>query len=507
MSAFRPFWPAAVALILVSLVPFFLVDVPAVLDYPNHLARFFVLAHPDDPILSRFYAPHWRILPNLGFDILGVALLKFLPVHVGGRILLAISMMAPILGVFAYARAAFGKLTLWPLASILTAFNSIFFLGFMNFLLATGLAFAVAGAWLALRRAGRNRIALLLGGISSALLFFCHLFGVLLFALLIGCQEFAHARDRCTSWAAGLRAFLMIVVALLPAILLYFAGPLSSHSADIGGWDGAHKLWGLFTPFMTTSKPLTLVTALAAFGALILRGRQAVFAPGTKLALVILALLYVAAPVTIKGGTLVDIRLSLMMGLLLFAGIDPQLTLAWKKWGILVLVLLVGLRSLTTGLAWYDHRRDLADIRATLALVPEGARVLAAQGENPQTDPTTAARNLPNVLKLDRHLPALLVIERKAFWPHMFADPSQQPLTVRPPYDRIADPSGEVPSWRALLSLTSDSSSASLPPRIARWRDDFDYVLLIDRPPSLKVPANFLPVRLGSYTALWRLAH
>ena len=75
MSAPRHFWLAALALVLISLVPFVVVDVPAVLDYPNHLARIFVLAHPDDPDLSRFYAPHWRILPNLWFDVLGVALL------------------------------------------------------------------------------------------------------------------------------------------------------------------------------------------------------------------------------------------------------------------------------------------------------------------------------------------------------------------------------------------------------------------------------------------------
>ena len=493
MSASRHFWLAALALVLISLVPFVVVDVPAVLDYPNHLARIFVLAHPDDPDLSRFYAPHWRILPNLGFDVLGVALLKILPVHVGGRILLAMSMIAPILGVFAYARAAFGKLSLWPLASIVIAFNGVFFLGFMNFLLATGLAFAAAGAWLSLRRAGRDGWCLVLGGLSSALLFFCHIFGVLLFALLIGCQEISPVREPgSVKPQAWFRTLVMIVIALAPAIVLYFASPLSEHAAETGGWDGKHKLWSLFIPFMTTSKILTLATALMIFSLPILRWRQAQFAPGTRLALVILALLYVAAPVTIKGGTLIDIRLSLMMGLLLFAGVDLQLSPAGKKWTFAAIALLVGVRSLITGLAWYDHRRDLADLRATLALVPPGARVLAAQGENFATDPEVPARILPDVLKLDSHLPALLVIERKAFWPHMFADPTQQPLVVRPPYDRIADPLGDLPAWDRLAS--------SMEP------EDFDYVMLIDRPALLKPPQNFIPVRLGNYTALWRLA-
>ena len=498
MSATRHFWLAALALILISLVPFFLVDVPGVLDYPNHLARIFVLARPDDPILSRFYAPQWRILPNLGFDVLGVALLKILPVHVGGRILLAMSMVAPILGVFAYARAAFGKLSLWPLASIVTAFNGIFFLGFMNFLLAIGLAFATAGAWLSLRRAGRDGWCLILGGLSTASLFFCHLFGVLLFALLIGCQEIAQ-RPRLPR--QQLRVLAMIAIALAPALLLYLVSPLSDQVAGAGGWDGKHKLWGVFIPFMAMSKSVTLVTAFFVVCFVILHWRQALFAPGTKLALIILGLLYVVAPVTLKGGTLIDIRLSLMMGLLVFAGMEPQFSSAWKNPVLAAILLLVGLRSLVTGLAWYDHRRDLADLRATLAQIPEGTRVLAALSENAETDGANAARILPDVLRLDSHLPALLVIERKAFWSHMFADPAQQPFVARPPYDRIADPSGEVPQWPSLFAAAAPS------PRMAHWRDDFDYVLLIDRPGSVKAPENFSPVRLGTYTALWRLEH
>lgn len=370
MSAPRPFWLAATALILISLLPFFVVDVPAVSDYPNHLARIFILAHPNDPILSTFYAPHWTILPNLGLDILGVGLLKVLPVHVGGRILLAMSLLAPPLGVFAYARAAFGRLTVWSLATILTAFNGIFFLGFMNFLLSVGLAFAAAGAWLSLRRGGRDGLCLLVGGLSSALLFLCHIFGLALFALLILCQELAREREPAPGTAeARARSIALIAGALVPALLLYLLSPLSGHDSGIQGWDGKHKLWGLFIPFMTTSKTLTLVTAFAVFSLIILRWRQAIFAPGTKLALIILALIYLAAPVTFKGGTLIDIRLSLMMGLLLFAGVDPQLTAPWKNWGMVTVAFLVGLRSLTTGLAWYDHRGDLADLRSTLARI------------------------------------------------------------------------------------------------------------------------------------------
>ena len=132
MTGARFLWPAA--LIAALLLPFLLVDVPPVLDYPNHLARWFVLAHPSDPILSRFYAPNWHITPNLGFDAIAMLLLKLLPVHIGGRLVLAASLLAPVLGALVYSRAAFGTWSAWALAVTLTGFNGIFFLGFVNFL-------------------------------------------------------------------------------------------------------------------------------------------------------------------------------------------------------------------------------------------------------------------------------------------------------------------------------------------------------------------------------------
>src|SRR5437879_2616189 len=63
-------WRLLVVLCLVLLAPLTLADVPPLLDYPNHLARLFVLAYlPVGPVLARFYGPHWAIIPNLALDL------------------------------------------------------------------------------------------------------------------------------------------------------------------------------------------------------------------------------------------------------------------------------------------------------------------------------------------------------------------------------------------------------------------------------------------------------
>ena len=57
---------AVTGLCVALLLPLLVVDVPPLLDYPNHLARLFVLASlPHDPVLVRFYATHWSVIPNL----------------------------------------------------------------------------------------------------------------------------------------------------------------------------------------------------------------------------------------------------------------------------------------------------------------------------------------------------------------------------------------------------------------------------------------------------------
>ena len=61
----------AVALLLVVvLIPIAITPVPPLVDYPNHLARFHIIAElGHDTPLARFYALDWRILPNLAGDL------------------------------------------------------------------------------------------------------------------------------------------------------------------------------------------------------------------------------------------------------------------------------------------------------------------------------------------------------------------------------------------------------------------------------------------------------
>lgn len=498
---------ATIALVAVLAFPFFLVDVPPVLDYPNHLARYFVLAHSHDTALSQMYAPHWTILPNLGMDAIGAALLRIGDVHVGGRILLALSLFAPLIGVVAYHFAAFGRFSYWPLASGLIAYNGPFFLGFMNFLLALSLALISAACWIVLRRRNWTLRKVLIGAVAAVLIFFCHIFGVILFALLIGGDELDRLWERYRSGVLRSRDVAYAVGTLLavlsPVIVLYFLSPLGDGNVSVGEWRGLTKLWRIFAPFMTTSAELTLTTGIAVVSLLILIRRGGRFAPGMPLIFIVLVLAFVVAPSALNGGTFVDLRFAMMIGLLLFAGVQPR---ALPLPVIVVVGTFILLRSGYVGMTWFDHRQDVADVRAAIAPVGPGARVMVARGHPGYlTDVQPPERALPGIYRLDGHIAGLLVIERDAFWPLLFADRAQQPLSVKPPFDQIAAPLSEPPEWPLLAKDSYSAGELRTARYLKDWRASFDYVLLIDPEASVPTPHGLMPIYQGSYAQLFRI--
>src|SRR5262252_4357722 len=113
----RAWWAFFGVLIFVLLIPLFITEYPPLADYPNHLARIFILAHPDDPFLSRIGAPHWSLIPNLALDLIGPPLIHVLPVSLAGRVLIALAVLPPVIGVILYARATSGVRSYWPFAA------------------------------------------------------------------------------------------------------------------------------------------------------------------------------------------------------------------------------------------------------------------------------------------------------------------------------------------------------------------------------------------------------
>jgi hypothetical protein len=496
----RLWWAALACLCCVLLAPLFVVDVPPLVDYPNHLARAFVLASlPDDAVLARFYAPHWSIIPNLALDLVLPPLIQVLPVHVAGRLLIAMAVLLPVLGTVAYNTAINPRSDgrWWSLGVGLLAYNNCLLYGFLNFAIALGFALLLAAAWLRWREAHPGR-AVTLALLGAPALFVCHLMGLVFFLLLIGAAELiALYRTRHVGLARAVlvRGAVLLLILAVPTGL-YWVSALQPLGGDGEFMPIGEKLLQLVTTFDNYAWQLDMASAAVAIGeaALCLALRRGRVPGPAACAMVLLVIAYLAAPFAWKGTYFLDTRFAVMLGFMLFAGFVPvNWTPAFRPVIGASLVLLFAARMALLTAAWTGRAADLADLRVVLAPVQPGQAVYVAEAgiEEARTywDANPNWRRLAGGARVDEHLGALVLIERRAYWPFTFDNPSQQPIKTLEPYRTLADRVGRIPS-RAETAIADVCG--------------FDYVLLLEADAVADLPeARFRLLNRSGFAALY----
>jgi hypothetical protein len=502
-------WWLSLALMLAALlVPIFAVEVPPLTDYPNHLARCYVLAFgQSDPVLRQMFSANWQIIPNIAVDLLLPAMMHVFSPLVAGRIILALCLLVPTTGAVALSYAYFQRRSFWQIAAGFAAFNALFLMGFMNFELGIGLAMWGAAAWIRYRE--RYPAATIVSGVVVAtLVFFFHMFGFCFYALLIGSYELAvifrtGVHTRVDLRYAAKRVASFAVVLLAPAIL-YLASPLKRVDVPAGWPHISQKLSKILVPFLDYSSLFDVMTVIPLVGFLIfwVIRRRASFSKAALIASIVLFCTYIALPVSFKGVYFVDTRLPVMLGFLFFAGFMPK-GLSSRQRSIAVTLfatLFVARIAMITDI-WMRSQRDLSDLRATIDTVEPGSRVLAADVVAKDNlawyEEMPASRRLPELTPTYWHLASFVLLDRRAFWPNIFAEEYQQPIVVKEPYHELQAFGSPPPSYEDLeLPLQQvPASELSRFPYLANWTKKFDYVLLLNAEGAPRLE-NFLPNRL-----------
>jgi hypothetical protein len=509
----------AVFLSIVTLAPLLVIDVPPIQDYPNHLARLVILAlGAGDPVLSHMYRTHWRIIPNLAIDLLMPPLLQVLPVYLAGRLLLALVLLFPSVGVVIYSRTLFRRHLVWPLFSTLTATSLAFMLGFLNCLISLGAAFLVAAIWVRWRDHAPFGTALICG-CAASLVFFCHLSGLILLFVLIVSQEAETSllgpQSRRALLSASLKSGFLIFTTFGVSLLLYAMSPLDHLPSGILRMSVPVKIFGLTEPFVSYATEPGAVTfaCLALFILLCLRTGRWEMPPRSLIAFSLLMGLYVVAPYGTAGATFVDTRFVIMAALVVFAGFTPcRLPRSAMLVAMLVCAVLTVWRSGSIAENWARHRPELRQFRAAIGGVAPGTRVLVVgvpNAENPRFWLGPGNDRHPLGARLESHLAGLLVIERHAAWPLLFALPSQQPIEALGRY-RFGPPGeGMPPDYHILLTDRPVAAALKKAPYLQNWRDHFDDVLVLDADAIVDLAqitrAGLVLVSDTGFAALFRL--
>ncbi len=512
MNAFRFPRVLGLGVLLIVVLPVLVTAMPPLLDYPNHVVRFWLLSGgATHPPVSRFFEVDWgQTATNIGMDAMATVLGVVFPAEITGRIILATAAVLPAAGAVLVSRRLFGRLSYWHILLCLTAWTMVLLTGFMSFQLGLGAALIVL--WLDIANAGQTRLKTVTRQSCQVLIVvLIHPFGALFYAVLtagIAIGDRAAALIDRRQWAGLARRLCWAGVPFIiagAAIGLRVA--LFRHDTEPAGFtfpqlvwedpDWAHMnvdhiFWAFIGPLRSYSLPVDIVFLILLWLPVALAYFQKALRlhSGLAIAGLVLFLLSLVCPQGIGSTSMVDVRLwtmaQLLMPVALYPGIDLSRT-PLKAHAAAVLCALalvaVGARSIWLTYVWQQRQADVASLYRAMDLIPSGARVLPLKGSVDNEDELPIGRYVGGMTPTFNHLPTLAVMRRGAYVPSVFAQAGKQPLRVREPYDDTHEVSG------GLLGTVEDmkNEDTSVDAFLDRnWRTRFDYVLVVDGDRDMK---------------------
>ena len=507
----------ASALVLLPVVVF---PLPPLLDYPNHLARLWLIEGGINiPPLNHFYAENWNgIATNIGIDIAAKTLKGVVPALLLGQILLGLSVLLPPLGAVMLNVTEFGGIDPWHLLFLFFAFTLTLLAGFLNFQIGLGTALLCASFDRMLSSRGLFALygARLCLGIVVMLI---HPFALLFYGALLAGLEFGREAPKLTLESLLprlLRTIPVAAVCLAPIALLLLwthAVPGAKNSGRVIYNPLFERVAALDSPFFSYN-----VKVDALFGLCVIlivfyaaRNRPGKVHVGLLTAALALSVLEFFVPSVTPQSAWLDVRLPIMAVLaalaatrLSFGDLDfKALALTGATFALIVF------RTIWISWNWSASVPMLESMRAVLTSVPAGAAVLPMQHtpSNSEMNSPLPGRLLNRVNETYVHYPALVVPWRHAFVPTLFSVAGAHPIRVLPPWNQIAEPGGGgLPSVNALRRR-------SLQPGFMReWQSQFDYILVLnaDRPDrygQFVPPREITLIAKAGFAELYRIRH
>ncbi|WP_244521467.1 hypothetical protein [Bradyrhizobium sp. DOA9] len=486
-------------LAVVSFVPVLLTPIPAMVDYPNHLARMYILSQNGTPGANPYYEVTWAFYPNLGMDLLVPQLARLMSVENATRLFLLLSQVLIVTGALLLERVRKGRIHLAGFAALAFLYCLPFSWGFVNFEFGLGLALWGIAVYLMLAE-GPWPLRFAANLVFVAALYVAHFFSLGIYGATLGLFELSRIRQGGYPVAAARLGALALPALALLALMHVTAGAIGSEGND---WFVAFKpVWPLR---IMNGYNLTIaaVTGLALMIALLFAARRGVLRlePAGIWIATGFALLYLAIPSKLLGTSFVDLRMIPAAALILPA--FCSLSLPGRPWRMAALAAISGiiLLNLAVVLAvWLPYRADYAAMIASFRKIDRGARVLVGSTDDKGDPPFADLTSYPMY-----YAPTLAVHYASAFVPNLFTETGKQPVRPREAVRNIAIPyGGPVPS--ALLAvIAAGQAPADTPPFVRTWDRDFDYLYVLGSPAANPLPDRLEVLETSKRFVLYRI--
>jgi hypothetical protein len=467
-------WSAFGLLMTLVTVPLFSTVLPPLFDYPNHLARMYLLMERG----NAFYAVRWGPLPNLAQDLIVPPLAGLMPLDLASNLFLVMVFGLIAGGTIWLNRVATGAWRFWPLLAFLLLYNRIFLWGFVNYLFGIGIALGGMALWLALEPR-RSWFRVLASSVVALLCYFSHIAALGFYALAILGVEArpAIAEFRARRWAVlGRQIATVGMQFMLPAVLFvsYWQWTAVGGVSYADFWRKADLVFSVFDNYDRVFDVACFALFLCLFGWLGWTRRLAMV-PRLGWAVCIVFTSYLLMPSQMYGGSNVDHRLPTAWFLLLIASSAPRFPT--RRFATAIGILAGSMLLIRLAVIEYVWRQadevysvDLIGIDA----LPRGIKLAVAI-------PPDAIHvvSVPEV-----HIPALAISRREAFVPTLFAYPGQQPIALQPSSAALAAAAPPQLFWAGLTGGDTAEITRLLP-----VLQQYDYVALTGGGP-IDVPPN-----------------
>ena len=497
------------------LAPMVIATYPPLVDYPNHLARIHVLATlGDNPLLQEKFVENWVLLPNLGMDALLVPLARILPIYPLGKLFVVVSMLLFIAGTYTLRWVLWGRIGLWPAIVLLAVYNHSFAWGFLNYVFGLGLALFAVAAWIGLRDRWRWQVRVPLFALVALGLFFCHMFALGVYALVIGGFELGRSlsqRDRplhrhLTDWAIGGAQFILPVG-------LWFATAVGSSAGVTEYGSLGTKFSSLVSMVFFHIKGVGVATLIflvvLIIGGLITKSFR--LDQRMKVPMIVLSIAALAMPEWLFSSWGADLRIA--PALAAFAAASLQFERRKRLFSDVVVVIaasFIAMRVYSMIGIVREHDAQIAELRAAFAqALPKGTRLLAAR------DFPHGEERRKRFWRVYYNTAAYAVIDRSVYLPILFTDPEKQPLVAHPRYRYFNTPYGNpVPDhdlrrgadrlWAGRMFARTDPHGRHY--YWAHWPSFYDYVVVFwTERRGNPVPRHLSLVKSGSFFDIYRV--
>lgn len=506
--AARPATPGGVspwlyaAFVLVAVLPFLLVATPPIMDFANHAARLDLACTLDDPAVRAMYRLHFGLIPNLAIDAINAPLCGRVDPSLVLRLCTTGALLLIFAGLYRLQRIVAGGVGPVLLLAPALAMNLVTTGGYINYLIGIALVITLFVTLLARPRPMWRVIVLC--NVAGVVIFFCHIFAVLLAALLVFGWRM---NDRPLRLGPAARAALE-TAAMFAAPIAAMPFVARDGGASTLSWYGKMRIF--FAPFNAQVLPIgVLAVALIIPLFLVYRRYGGQIAPVLRRPLIVVFAFVLLAPGGLRDAVDIDARTAVPLAWLAIAATVvavPQRRV--MRMLIVSAALVLALHSGIALVCWPVFARQVAEAREAFAVFPAKARVLSlTRGEDPGT-----GSDAPVLTEVYNHLASYATRDRRIFNPLEFTGKGMQPLQSIAPYAAIdVGAAMPIPVEMAMYLATPSPVVRAYAAKhnlayALEWRRTYDYVILYRFDDKRELDARWLtPVRRGSYFTIYRV--